>query len=342
MAELPPFKNPLKNPSPQADQPLQPAASPVGETLAPTESVRVESPRPSRWQGLASLSAWMLRWALLGIGVGSVWGLGIVVAQFFPAANPAPPLQEKVLRRIHRFVRKVRSFPSWWAGDVRQGERSALLPPPQPAVNAPPVDVPPVALSDEAREQVTVELAAVRAGLQQLRDRTSALETQLGLPALDKPLEERLSSVTNRLSPPAELPPATASEPAQPAAPPRPISEPLFRVDAYRVTLPGDVMFTPGETFLQTAAQPLLDTILLDIGRYPGATVLVGSYTDLELEAATPAEVSHQQAIAVQNYLSQRLGDESYHWVTVGYGNSFIGITGGSLLNRRVVIAIVP
>ncbi|MEM9502682.1 MAG: hypothetical protein AAGA01_01850, partial [Cyanobacteria bacterium P01_E01_bin.43] len=83
-------------------------------------------------------------------------------------------------------------------------------------------------------------------------------------------------------------------------------------------------------------------SILQDVGRYPEATIIVGSYTDTETEDSTATELSYQQALAVQRYLSQRLGENTIHWVPVGYGNSTIGSTGGLQLSRRVTIAIVP
>lgn len=328
MAELPPFDNP----------PPSPEATPIGETM-PQEVPPQESPSPRRWQGPATVLAWVFRWLLLGVGVGGAWILGILVAQFLPAPNPDPPLQEVAVRRTSRFVRKVRRLPDWWAGEAGLSRRPIVSLPPETAPASTSVP-PPLTLSPENREQIAVELDAVQEGVDQLRDRTSALETQLGLPGMDRPLEERLVTVANRLSPPEIANPPEA--PAQSPAAPVDTADPLFQVDAYRVTLPSDALFTPGETFLQTAAESLLDTLLLDIGRYPGATVLVGSYTDGQGGQSDTADDAYQQALAVQRYLSQRLGDDTYHWVAVGYGDTALGVAADSQLSRRTVIAIVP
>lgn len=331
MAELPPFNS----------LPPEPEVAPIGESLSPPPPPREKKSPSGKWQGIKTTFAWILRWALLGVGVGGVWFLGVLVAQFFPAAEPQPPWQEVVVRRTNRVVQKVRRLPAWWTSDAPQGSRSVGISrlPSVPAAPAPVVR--PITLAEEEREQITIELESVEATLQQLRDRTSALETRLGLPDIDKPLEERLADVSSRLSPPAaqEAPPPSPTSVVQPIIPP---PDPLFQVNAYRVTLPGDLLFTPGETFLQTDAFPLLDNILLDVGRYPGATVLVGSYTDQPVGDLTPTEVSYKQALAVQQYLSQRLGDDSYHWVGVGYGNTSLGVTGATQLSRRLIIAIVP
>jgi OOP family OmpA-OmpF porin len=337
MTELPPFNSP----PPRPDAP--PVESGIPEVSSPTAPTVVEPPEPSRWQGVRSLSVWILRWALLGAGVGGAWCFGMLVAQFFPASDPEPPLIEVVTRRTARFFQKVGNLPEWWTGET------ALSPTALPAAStdAPPATTTPpprpIALTPEQREQVSVELDAIANNLQTLRDRTSAVERQLALPDADLPLEERLDNAANRLNPPTTAAPSNPNPttPAlQPAAGEPP--DPLFQVNAYRVTLPSDVLFLPGQATLQPNAPALLDSILSDVARYPESTVVVGSHTDIETEGATATDLSYQQAIAVQQYLAQRLGDETVRWVPVGYGNSTLGSTGTVQLSRRITLAIVP
>ena len=333
MPELPPFNNPPPRLEAASTEDTPP--SPMGDIP--------EQPEPGRWQGVSLLFAWIFRWALLGVGVSGVWFLGVLVAQFFPATNPQPPLQEIVVRRTHRFIQKVRRLPAWWTGDTFRDAGPTTTPrlAAESVTSAPAVR--PVSLSDDQRGQITAELEAIQAELQQLRDRTSALENQLGLPTMELSLEVRLGSVASRLSPTTEAPQAPdTSSPSFTEVASESTPDPLFQSDADRVTLPSDVLFAPGETGLQPNAGPLLDSILLDIGRYPGATVLVGSYTDIQVDETTPVSFSYQQALTVQRYLSQRLGDDTYHWVAVGYGNTSLGTTGGAQLSRRVTISIVP
>jgi OOP family OmpA-OmpF porin len=339
MTELPPFNNPP--PRPQYG-PLEESTVNPGPPSVPEPAIEPAA-EPDRWAGSRSLLAWILRWAILGVGVGGAWLFGILVAQFFPAPNPQPPLQEVVARRTSRFFQKLGSLPDWWAGDTLSSGGAPVAIPNEPAASPDTQPPQPIVLTDAQREQVTFELEAIEAEMQALRDRTSAVERQLGLPNIEITLEDRIENAANRLSPPTEAPPAdtTTSAPAlQPAAGPSP--DPLFQVNAYRVTLPSDVLFPPGESILQTNAQPLLDSILQDIARYPDATIVVGSYTDTTTEETTPTELSYQQAIAVQRYLAQRLGENSAHWVAVGYGNSALGSTGSVQLSRRITIAIVP
>ncbi len=337
MTELPPFNSPPPRPG------TPPVESAVPEVSSPTAPTVLEPPEPSRWQGMRSLSAWILRWALLGVGVGGAWCFGMLVAQFFPASNPEPPLVEVVTRRTSRFFQKVGSLPTWWAGETATSP--AALPPSTTTGTATTTPVPrPISLSEDQREQVSVELDAITNNLQTLRDRTSAVERQLALPDADLPLEERLDNAANRLNPPTAAAPANPQNAntsvLQPATGEPP--DPLFQVNAYRVTLPSDVLFVPGQATLQPNAPTLLDSILPDVARYPDSTVVVGSYTDVETEGATPTDLSYQQAIAVQQYLAQRLGDDTVHWVPVGYGNSTLGSTGTVQLSRRITIAIVP
>ncbi len=340
MTELPPFNSPPPRPGVTPIEPLPP------ELSSPTAPTVLEPPEPSRWQGVRSLSAWVLRWSLLGVGVGGAWLFGVLVAEFFPANNPEPPLQEVVARKTSRFFQKVGSLPDWWAGDTTLAPTALPISTPE---NAPPTTTPqatrPITLTDAQREQVTVELEAITGTLQSLRDRTSAVERQLGLPDGAISLEERIDNAASRLNPPTATPATPpSSDGAAPALQPTvgEPTDPLFQVNAYRVTLPSDVLFVPGQATLQVNAQPLLNNILPDVARYPNSTVVVGSYTDLETEGATPTDLSYQQAIAVQQYLAQSLGDETIHWVPVGYGNSTIGSTGGVQLSRRITIAIVP
>ncbi len=338
MAELPPLDNSVPSSQP----------APVG--AGPEGSASVAAPVSGRWQGVRSLLVWSLRWAALGLGVGGAWMVGLLVAQYFPADSPNLPLSEGVVRRSQRFSQKLRRLPDWWAGETRQSDAAA---PSATVRDLPAATSPrPITLTDSQREQITTELEAIETDLQRLRDRTSALEIQLGLPTLSAPIEGRVATVDSRLSPATDAEAAavlpqgleTPAPPSSPASTPPPVAPPvnsLLQIEAYRVTLPSDVLFTGGEAIFQPNAAQLLDSILGDVGRYPGATILVGSYTDANGDNAEVA-LSFQQALAVQRYLAMRLGEGEYHWITVGYGNSPLGTRGSSPLTRRIAIAIVP
>ena len=331
MADLPEFTNAA---------PPRPDSAPVGEALSKPKPAS----SPSRWQGPKVLLIWALRWAGLGVGVSVAWLVGMVMGQFFPSQATEPPLQELVVRRTQRVSQKLGRLPQWWAGDELRPATAPVLSEPAPEVAAPR----PVNLTPDQREQITTELEAIQGELQRLRDRASALEVQLGLPTLSEPLAIRLTTLSSRLSPETEVPvnsvaPLSPSADEATVAPAPTIpTHPLLQVDAYRVTLPSDLLFTGGEAILQPAATQLLDSILADVGRYPGATILVGSYTNRGSDSEAVVALSFQQAIAVQRYLAERLGEDPYHWLTVGYGNSGLGNPGRTPLTRRITIAIVP
>jgi OOP family OmpA-OmpF porin len=342
MAELPPINNP---------PPIRSAVSPsgpVGETLPAQASAIAPPPAASsRWRGVRGLLTWTGRWLLLGSAVSGAWLLGVGIAQVFPAKNPSPPLQEVVLRRTNRTLHKFRQLPSWWAGNGLRPSASTGTPPLISTPRTPTLGTPPVTLSEAQQAQITVELDAVREDLQRLRDRTSALEAQLSLPTVEAPVEQRLANLENRLSPPTAVatPEATPDVPAEAPAParsPQAPVDPLFQAEAYRVTLPSDILFTPGSAILQPNAEQLLNSILLDVGRYPGATIMVGSYTDAAAAPDQLTDLSFKQASTIQRYLADRLNNQDYHWVAVGYGDSAIGAVEGTQLSRRIAIAIVP
>lgn len=332
MAELPPLDNspPLETVPSTGEQAGFAAQSPAKQGTA------------GKLPMVKGLLTWALRWLLLGAGVSGAWVLGLVVAQFFPAKSVNPPIQEIVLRHGQRTSQKLRRLPQWWAGDSGTQDISAA-----PFVREPasPSTAPrPIALSEPQREQITVELGAIETDLQRLSDRTSALETQLGMLSPSEPVEQRLETVSSRLNPPTDaVAESNPSEPTAPATAPNPTpTDPLFEMDAYRVTLPGDLLFAPGEAILQSTAQQWLETILSDVGRYPGATILVGSHSDAEPREDQMVDVSFQQAMAVQRYLAERLGEAQYHWVAVGYGDSALSESRSEQPQNWVTIAIVP
>ncbi len=339
MAELPPLDNSLP--------PLETVPS-TGDSPALAAQPPAEKENRGKMPIAKGLLTWVFRWMLLGAGVSSAWVLGLVVAQFFPANSANPPIQEIVLRQGQRTSQKFRRLPQWWSGN-RFGTQGGSTAAPLLREPISPSTTPrPIALSEPQREQITVELAAIEEELRRLGDRTSALETQLGMLSPSEPVEQRLETVSSRLNPPTE-PVAenpennnAASTPAAPLAPNPTPTDPLFDVNAYRVTLPGDLLFAPGEAILQSTAQQWLETILSDVGRYPGATILVGSHTDAEPNADQIVDISFQQAMAVQRYLTERLGEEQYHWVAIGYGDSALSESRSEQPQNWVTIAIVP
>ncbi|WP_306441580.1 OmpA family protein [Halomicronema hongdechloris] len=181
-----------------------------------------------------------------------------------------------------------------------------------------------------------------------MKNRLSDLEEQLGQSPSRAPLEMRLRSLQQQLNPPDTeadtAAPTPTSETSAPTVASPQAQDPLFRLATYRVTLPADLLFAIDQATLQPNARPLLDTILPDLSRYQGATILIGSHTDDTLSAEESRQLTFQQAMAIRSYFTERLGQD-YHWVAVGYGHSQPLVAAadelGQQRNRRVEIAIL-
>ena len=158
----------------------------------------------------------------------------------------------------------------------------------------------------------------------------------MGAPVSAAPIESRLQTLAQQLQPPAASPPAAAAPPVSPAAP-----------DPKRlgVTLPSDALFAADQTSLRSESQLLLNTVVSELQRYPGAAILVAAHTDAQANAATARERSFAQAQAIARSLEGVLG-EQYHWVAVGYGQTEPIAPNTSPTdrqrNRRIEIDIFP
>ncbi|MBW4516784.1 MAG: OmpA family protein [Timaviella obliquedivisa GSE-PSE-MK23-08B] len=206
-------------------------------------------------------------------------------------------------------------------------QKQALFPAPQPLTAPSPASPiapspinqlpPPSApLSKADRDKLQAELAQLQAQLKGLGDRAATIETQLGETQLG-------SSATTPLG------------------------------QALIVTLPSDSLFDATQTTLRPESLALLDSLISDLQRYPGATVRVLAHVDEQGAVAADRSRSFEQAKVVKQYLSSKLG-ENYQWVAIGYGhsrplagNSSQGDStrmsqGDRQRNRRIEIAIDP
>lgn len=111
------------------------------------------------------------------------------------------------------------------------------------------------------------------------------------------------------------------------------------------VTLPSDTLFDATQTNLRPESLPILDSLVSDLQRYPGATVRVSGHIDEQGAIEADRARSFEQAKAVKQYLTSKLG-ENYQWVAIGYGHSrplaASSSQGDRQRNRRIEIAIDP
>lgn len=342
-----------------ADSPNLP---PLPSDPAPAAPRSAPPPAPHRpWAGLHALWTLVVRLIILGAGVSLGWLVGMVVAQALPSRNPDPPLTEVALRQGSQTGRKLRQLPSWWQGD---GPVDAIVDEVAPAMDSSPsassgvAAAPPI--PEDKRDRLQTDLTALRQDLTGINTRLSELETSLGATPSGT-IEDRLQRLDQRLGAenvPRGAPQASAADP--PAAEPAPeagtdetapaarisYQEPRFPLVRDRVVLPSALLFEPGSSSLTPPGQQLLDSIAADLGRYGAATLLVGSHTDGASSPNLASQLTLQQAVAVQQYLSPQLEGSGTRWVPVGYGQTrptTVGTTpADQQRNQRVEIGIVP
>ncbi|PZV00486.1 MAG: hypothetical protein DCF32_17515 [Leptolyngbya sp.] len=348
-----------------ADSPNLPPLSSESAPAAP-RSVPQPAPQPRRWAGLHRLWTLVVRLIILGAGVSLGWLVGMLVAQALPSRNPEPPLTEVALRQGSQTVRKLRQLPRWWQGDGPvDGDVDGVAPASDSSptatseTTAAPQEEPPV--PQEERDRIQTDLTALRQDLTSLNARLAELEASLGTTS-NGTLEDRLQRLDQRLgardngasgNSASESPTPAEPEPAPPEPSPEtapanrvPYQEPPFPLVRDRVVLPSALLFEPGSSILTPSGQQLLDSIAADLGRYGAATLLVGSHTDGASSSDLAGQLTLQQAVAVQQYLSPQLEGGGVRWVPVGYGQTrptAVGTTpADQQRNQRVEIGIVP
>ncbi|MEO1741552.1 MAG: OmpA family protein [Cyanobacteria bacterium J06629_9] len=259
------------------------------------------------------------RLLLLGVSLPLAWLVGIGAAQVLGSRSDRVPLQETALRRVNRVVTEVRYLPERW----QQPDRSVTRVEPVPIPTEPiePLSQAATTLSDSERQVALEEVDAIATDLRSLNRRLIDLETKLGRAQSTADIESRLASIRSRLDPTA--PPTDSPAPA--AALPAPVApDPLFETTDLQVTLPSDALFVPGDARLLETAPVILGTILNDLGRYPNATILVGSHTDDRSDQTISRELAFRQASILQRYLAASLdsdrSDSRRRWVPIGYG----------------------
>jgi outer membrane protein OmpA-like peptidoglycan-associated protein len=149
-------------------------------------------------------------------------------------------------------------------------------------------------------------------------------------------------------SPINQLPPASSTAPfnSQPiVATPVPPAAPESSAKPLIVTLPSDVLFDATQTNFSANSSLILDSLIGDLQRYPGAAIRVSAYVDEQGSEEADRARSFGQAKAVKQYLASKLG-ENYEWVAIAYGHSRPiagnGSPGDRQRNRRIEIAIEP
>lgn len=280
-----------------------------------------KSPPKSKSGVLVGVLSFIFRLLLLGVGSGVAWTLGMAVAQVYPNASSEMPLTEKLIRR--------------WQGN-KPSFSSLETPTSLPTVDVPPPQ--PNALTPEVRQNLQSQLQQLQEDLNTLMGRTVALEIQIGNSRPGETLERRLQIIEQQLT----TTPGSTSD-TEILIPPTAKSR---SGDGLLMTLPSDILFSPGSSALRPGANVILDNLIPDLQNYEGATVRVAAHTDDNGNRQQNLVLSSAQAETVLQYLSNAVDSERYHWVAIGYGITRPTVENNSdsnrQLNRRLEVAITP
>ena len=312
-------------------------------SLTPQPSVSQQKP-PRSSAGWGFL-VFIFRLLLLGVGGSFAALLGIAIAQFYPAAKTQePPLIEKVAQGSRVLWSELQQVPTT-LGLTPPAPSGAIAPNPSSSTLP---STPQLAEADKQRLQA--QLTQIQEELTKLRDRPQIPENERAKQALV--LEERIRSLQQQLNPTGFAVPMVpqtggAASPAEQTGIP-PATSRVSGRDTLMVTLPADALFNRGidsQTTLQPNSQAILDTILTDLQRYPGATIRVAAHSDNQGSEGGDRARTFEQATAVEQYLSGKLGKD-YHWTVTGYGHSKPLVDDGTEAsrqrNRRVEVVIEP
>ncbi len=305
----------------------------------------VSQQKPPRSSAGWGFLVFIFRLLLLGVGGSFAALLGIAIAQFHPAAKTQePPLIEKVAQGSRVLWSELQQVPTTLgltpptpSGAIASNPTSSTLPAtPQ--------------LSEADKQRLQTQLTQIQEELTKLRDRPQIPEDERAKQALV--LEERIRSLQQQLDPTGFAVPMVpqtggATSPAEQTGIP-PATSRVSGRDTLMVTLPTDALFDRGvdsQTTLQPNSQAILDTILTDLQRYPGATIRVAVHSDNQGSDGGDRARTFEQATAVEQYLSGKLGKD-YHWTIAGYGHSKPLVDDGTEVsrqrNRRVEVVIEP
>jgi OmpA-OmpF porin, OOP family len=305
----------------------------------PSEKVEKRA-RKSEPDGGNFLLVSFFRLLLLGVSSSLAVLVGMAIAQFYPDKSQEPPIVEKALRQSQNWVNQQKQalFPTPQASIAPLPTASTA---PSPITQLPQPSASP--LSKAERDKLQAELAQIQAQLKGLGDRAATLETQLGSSETAASLEQRLQSIQRQLEPASPITEPFNSQPLA-ASPVSPTST-TTQGKALIVTLPSDALFDSTQTSLRPESLAILDSLISDLQRYPGATVRVSAHVDEQGADEADRARSFEQAKVVKQYLTSKLG-ENYQGVAIGYGHSrpVAGNTsqGDRQRNRRIEIAIDP
>lgn len=259
------------------------------------------------------------------------WFVGILAAQILPGSIRKPPLQEATLRRSSRLAKSLWHFPQLWQSQTNEVRIEAI-----PVPDTGPVTER-IQLSPIERQPLIDELNAIETEVLTIERRIQILEKRMGRPAYEgADIDQRVKSLRVAIDPPVEVP-AESDYTPQRTHP----SDRLLEVAERKITLPADALFSPGQSTIKNA--DILTAVLDQLVNYPGASVVVRSYSDSQASASDSRDYTLAQANALSQHLQAAL-PEKYRWITVGGGATRAIASNktvpGRQRNRRIEILI--
>ena len=310
-------------------------SSPAGSSPAATEADLPDTEPPTQPPGRFSRYLPLLKGpayvAAFGGSLMTALALGILVAQVLPGRFDAPPLPEAVLRRSSRVASRLWHFHQLWQSPTDEIRIEAIPLPESGPILAP------VALSPIERQPLIDELNAIETEIVTLDRRLQTLEKQLGKPPYQgADIDSRVNTLRAAIDPPVRPEKVAIYEPV-----PSDLTAALLTVTDLKMTLPSDALFAPGQSDLNDTV--LLHQVLDQLVNYPGATVVIRSYSDDQVRAADSRKYTFAQASTLSDHLQAAL-PEPYRWVIVGGGQSLPVASNEDALgrqrNRRIEILV--
>ncbi len=313
----------------------------------PSTVNKPESREPQRSPGWGvGLLILIFRLLLLGVGGVAAGLIGISIAQVVPGTIQEPPLLERALRlgislrrgsssvpQPLRLPDEVDSSPSAATDELRE-------------TDAPPASSNPSSQVSSAREQqIQPEIDRLQSELAELGDRTTELESQLGVDT--EMTSAETTSLEVRLQNLEQLAASDSSPSSSASVPSASVNDAVVSQNGeLRMTLPGDALFASDGETLGASSSAILDAIVSEIRPYPGSAIQVAGLIETSGNIERDRVLAFRQADVVKQYLERELADQPYHWVVVGYGQNLPregqSTAAGESPNGRIEISIVP
>ena len=308
--------------------PFNPSSAATEANLPSTEPPAQPPGRFSRYLPLLKGTAYV---AAFGGSLMTALALGILAAQVLPGRFDAPPLPEAVLRKSSRVASRLWHFHQLWQSPTDEIRIEAIPLPESGPVLAP------VELSPIERQPLIDELNAIETEIVTLDRRLQTLEKRLGTPPYQgADIDSRVNTLRAAIDPPVRPEKAAIYEPV-PSDP----TTALLAVTELKMTMPSDALFAPGQSDLKDTV--LLHQVLDQLVNYPGATVVIRSYSDDQARAADSRKYTFAQSSTLSDHLQAAL-PEPYRWVIVGGGQSLPVASNedaiGRQRNRRIEILV--